>query len=361
MSSRPSKKSASTTRFEARQSPGTGTLVVERCVSVSPKCIDRYHAFPTLIKTDDTAWLACRSGVVDTSKPHGDNGCIRLFSAPLDDPLDWHEYEFTFDCRGPHGNELDAILSGPFDGSVFLATRDYGPGGNTPFLSMLTLDTLQRRPTLLRRVPLGRMLTEEIGLGACFGHIRRAENGDLLMPYYGVLKGGRVPSPVLLASTDFGQSWHIRAVLANSDVVGAYLNEFSIFRRSNRTWAAVVRTNQPPHPLYTATSQDDGITWSPLTETGLFGHAPMLESGRGGGAMLLYRDLAKKQPGIGIAEERGDNTWHFVGSIKSYTGGLYDGGYGDLITLGAGRYLAAGYFSDEDGSPWVDTFLLTLA
>ena len=252
------------------------------------------------------------------------------------------------------GNELDAILSAPEPELVFLATRDFEwKKRNDVYLSMGKTPVLKRR-TLFTEI------SDQYAI--CFGHIRKSSSGDLLMPGYCGFKNEPMGTPILLVSTDRGRTWAFRSKVASSTNVGSRLTEYSLGHLGASDWTVLIRNETPPFHLYRSQSHDDGRSWAFPEKTGLFGHAPMiLDSEAAGGHLVIYRDLSEPEPGvaIGISLDQGVS-WKRIDRLASYTGSIYDGGYGDLVQIEDNRYLSVYYLCDEDASPWIEGCIFSL-
>jgi hypothetical protein len=314
-----------------------------------------YSAFPTLIRQQMRLWMACRSGAVSGRQAHGVAGKVLLFSADAATPDNWSPQGTLF-MPAPDGcgNELDAILSAPCPDLFFLATRDYEyKKRNDVYLSTGSTPDFRHR----------RLLTEiSDHYAICFGHVRRTVGGDFLMPGYCGFSDEPSGTPVLLVSENQGGTWSLRAKVASSTKVGTRLTEYSLGHLGGSNWMALIRNETPPFPLFWTESHDDGRTWGKARKTTLCGHAPMiLDVEGGGGHLVLYRDLAESEPGvgIGISLDRGAS-WQRIGRLAAYTGSIYDGGYGDLVHLADDRYLAVYYLCDEDGSPWIEGSIFSI-
>ena len=324
-------------------------LKIEHRFSILEKEKGHYHSFPTLVRQQDQLWMACRSGLVSGCQVHGVDGKVLLYSADVTRPDRWISHGPLFE-PSPDGtrNELDAILSAPEQGSIFLVTRDYEwKKRNDVYLSM------GRTPVLTNRTLLTD-ISEQYAI--CFGHIRKTVGGDLLMPGYCGFSDEPVGAPVLLVSGDRGETWAFRSKVASSTAAGTRLTEYSLGYLGNTSWAALIRNETQPFNLYRTESLDDGRSWSNPKKTEFCGHAPMiLDSESGHGHLVIYRDLSGSEPGvaIGLSMNKG-LSWKQAGRLTSYRGSIYDGGYGDLVQLEENCYLAVYYLCDEDNSPWIE-------
>lgn len=220
--------------------------VHERFIVV-PKEPGSYHSFPTLIRSGETLWMACRSAKVDQHQIHGFDGIARLFCADVTEPTFWQDCGVIFQLGNDSSNEIDAILSGSLGKHIFLATRDYDRSRkSTTFFSRWNLKDFKKSHSEIRlsgRKPLTQLSDTEI---TCFGHIQETTTGRLLMPGYGLLVADEKPSPLLLASDDGGESWTLLSVLACSDEEDTLLTEFSLGNIEDRKWLALVRNETPP-------------------------------------------------------------------------------------------------------------------
>jgi len=328
---------------------------LEQQFVIVEKQVGRYHAFPTLAQTDGIIWLACRSGNVAKRQCHGGEGSVRLFEASAAEVDCWRDKGTLF-SPSPEGscNELDAIISAPTAELAFLATRDfeYGRRNNTFFSRCSGFPCTER-------VPLAEIADRAL---ICFGHIRRTADETLLMSGYAGTENEPQAAPYLLASTDQGQSWQLRAKVASSESAGTRLTEYSLGHLGDVRWITLIRSETPPYFLHRSESMDDGRSWSAPQPTDLKGHAPMLiEIKPSGNLLVLYRDLSRKAPDVGIGfSDDGGKTWHRIGSLASYKGSIYDGGYGDLIQLEGNRFLAVYYLCDQDASPWIEGAIFTI-
>jgi len=330
-------------------------LKIENRFNILGKEKGYYHSFPTLVRQQKQLWLACRSGSVSGSQAHGVDGKVLLYSAEVTRPDRWISHGSLFEPSpdGTH-NELDAILSAPEADLVFLATRDYEwRKRNDVYLSR------GRTPVLTRRTLLTEISDQ---FAICFGHIRKTVDADLLMPGYCGFGDEPSGTPVLLVSDNHGRTWTLRSKVASSAKTDTRLTEYSLGYLGDTSWTALVRNETPPFNLYRTQSIDDGRTWNDPEKTELYGHAPMiLDCESGHGHLVLYRDLGETDPGVAIGLSRDNGvTWERAGRIVTYTGSIYDGGYGDLVPLEKNHYLAVYYLCDEDASPWIEGCIFSI-
>lgn len=252
------------------------------------------------------------------------------------------------------GNRSLSRLPDAYSELIFLATRDYEyKRRNDVYLS------IGRSPILTQRTLLT-TISDQYAI--CFGHIRGAANGDLLMPGYCGFNDEPVGTPVVLVSEDRGKTWKFRGKVASSTDVGTRLTEYSLGYLGKKRWFTLIRNETPPFHLYHSETNDDGRTWSFPEKTELYGHAPMiLDLAHVHGHLVLYRDLSEPEPGVGIGRSLDNGvSWERIGRLVSYKGSVYDGGYGDLMQLDAKRFLAVYYLCDKDNSPWIEGCIFSI-
>ncbi|MDH5545520.1 MAG: glycoside hydrolase [Gammaproteobacteria bacterium] len=341
-------------------------MKVERQFSIEPKKSGRYSAFPTLICHGDRIWMACRQGVTPSKTPHGDGGKIYFYFGDGGTENRWQRVPVFFNQTHTLPNDLDAILSGPFDGQCVLVSRHYRNNQeNVPYISIFDASRLDeathgKSPLILNRRPINSLIDRRNGgvlVAAVYGHVRLIDTGEWLMSSYATVEGDIMHSPVILGSQDRGNSWYIKSVIVHSDALKKYLNENTFVQMSNGKWIAVIRAEAKPNPLYFAISESGMTDWLPVQETGLHGHSPVLIKG-GDRPVLLYRDLDNHQPAISAAEYC-DGVWKRICVLAEYEN-LYNGGYADALIAPDGKLFSAAYMDDDEAFPWIEGFRFEL-
>ncbi len=318
-----------------------------------PKKTGCYYSFPTLAAVAGELLMAVRVATVDEEEPHGRAGGVTLYKAPLENLEQWQPV--SFDSATGERWEIDAILS-TVDDQLYLQSRHYRHDlYNEVFFSRLSRGAM---PQSWREVDRRALSSLQPCLSASYGHLVRAADGALLLPAYGGLSESGLTSPLLFHSYDDGANWQLRSVIANSDSLGRYLNEYSMHPLGGKQWLALIRDNHKPSILWQTRSDDDGFSWGELTDSGLRGHAPML-CAVAGGVVAIYRELSISTPGIGFAYKTEDSDqWVNAAINRDYSGALYNGGYGDVVALADNRLFAAYYVADGDQSPWIEGAVL---
>ena len=223
------------------------SIHIENRFPIVEKEMRVYNAFPTIVRIDNKVILAYRSGrTTNDGTVHGCNGKVMLTAADIDCLHTWETSIQLF--QG--GNELDAILSGPFDGKVFLGTRVFTKGkGGDAFLSCISVEELSDFSKLhdIQRKSF-RLIADRFI--ACYGHIQSTSSGRLLMPGYGkAFESAKIHSPLLLASDDGGITWRWYTKLFVSEHGAAALSEFSMNGLKNSCWEALIRDETQPFYL----------------------------------------------------------------------------------------------------------------
>lgn len=180
---------------------------------------------------------------------------------------------------------------------------------------------------------------------ATFGRIVELTDGTLLLPGYGKDIDKTKTASILLQSTDKGDNWTLRSIIAidNTDTIS--YNETSVLALSNQNLIATARSTDAGANLYKMASTDGGHTWSaPVV---LFdGVSPDLIHLNNGNILLCLGDRTLPDNGIRchISQDNG-STWH--GSIMVYTANPADSvsdiGYPSVVQLSDGNMFSSLY------------------
>ena len=190
------------------------------------------------------------------------------------------------------------------------------------------------------------------------GKIIQLDNGDLLAPMYGNLRGDdNVYRAMLMHSTDEGQSWQYRSTMGYSatdpnpelhpsgDWAYCGFPEPSITLLANGQLLAMMRTQgkaeedpQPPlyRPMYVAWSDDLGLTWTEPEPTSphLLNVWPTLQTLDNGVVAVAYG-----RPGVNVAFSTDNgHTWSDIETFSTLptTPGQPGSitGYADMVKVG---------------------------
>jgi predicted neuraminidase len=119
---------------------------------------------------------------------------------------------------------------------------------------------------------------------------------------------------IMAVSDDAGESWR-----ASEPLIGFGNIQPSLVRKNDGTLVAFMRENGPRRRIRTSTSQDDGMTWSPVTESSLPNpgagiEALRLQSGRWA---IVYNDTisGRNSLAISLSDDEG-HTWPLTRHIE---------------------------------------------
>jgi hypothetical protein len=195
------------------------------------------------------------------------------------------------------------------------------------------------------------------------GNVVELPNGDLLMPAYNKLGLGELSSAHLFRSTDNGESWEDYSIIAPPHPTKNFL-EPNIFRTQSGRLVALLRTQtdysipgvrfeDTYQNVHTTVSEDDGKTWSPVTEIPNFwgsnpSHMLQLKSGK----VLVTYGYRREPFGIRARLCNAELTdlseaEEIILRADSATGDL---GYTNAIQLDNGDILIIYYMTEADGT-----------
>lgn len=307
-------------------------------IIVSEKEQGKYKAFPTIVKVQGEYIVAFREGFEDPNQPHGRNGRVKFLKSK--DLNKWKEIQLDF-CD----NELDAIISGPFNNYLFLVTRSFEyRKRNDVYISKFKIGELPQERKLLR--------FEEIAF-TCFGHITK-DKDELVMTAYGHVKG--VQTPIIFSSQDWGETWEYKSSITPKGFK-PILNETTYVYYQNK-YFAMMRSHEKPYYLYYSSSENL-INWTNPVKSSIKGHAPMLKTLKNGKVAMVFRDLNDHKPGIGLAITDDFVNWNKI-VLTQYNGGLYEGGYADFYEFEENKLFIVYYIADEDNWPWIEATIVDI-
>lgn len=193
---------------------------------------------------------------------------------------------------------------------------------------------------------------------ASHGPVVEVTGGELLLPLYGVLPGGKGNSATVVRSTDGGRSWSkdTESVIAENGVddttaIGFYEPVLAVLPGADRV-VAFVRSNEA-RVGYLAHSSDAGRTWTPAKRTKIPASSHHLLRIGGDSLLLTYGDISRtRSAGRPTAARIIPNAWldwdHQSGVSADIL--LYDASVNgprptddqanpSSVVVGAGRYL----------------------
>ena len=328
---------------------------------VLPKRKDRYLSFPGMVQLPGgEIVLAYRDGrAMPGTRSHGTEGDLVLmrFSGGR-----WSEPEVLY-C---HEGDVEEMGCGDLtrlrDGTILLWSRQWDDAQRRTHEVSLARSTdggrtfEPRRPVRLAIFPNG---------WAPYGKVIELPGGALVQGAYGVRRAGERSSAACLVSDDGGESWSLRAWIAQG-AGGRGLNYYEpfIYALPDGTLYALLRTNGTFHATR---SPDEGCAWSPPEPAfrGMACAGLVLSSGA---LLVAYRGIHEAHPDRNTenvtkregrlycfrVSDDGGATWGPEGVIDDGTAwqiGSY--GMGDAVELADGCVRVVYYTSDADQAPWL--------
>ncbi len=178
------------------------------------------------------------------------------------------------------------------------------------------------------------------------GELLLADDGNWLLPVHGADCVGDTTYSTLAASTDEGQTWSRRAVIAAAEGTNFY--ETDLIRLEDGRLLGVIRTDDSPFETFQAYSSDDGHSWTDPQSTGFRGPTPRLFRLRSGALLCAYRDRDPERPGVSYSmSENGSQEWRFAGRL--YESIDWNCGYPDMVRLPSDEIFCVFYTAYRDG------------
>ncbi len=145
-----------------------------------------------------------------------------------------------------------------------------------------------------------------------------------------VLPSGRILLPlytdtfsisIMAVSDDDGETWY-----ASKPLLGFGAIQPAVLRRDSGELVAYMRDNGPEQRVKTASSQDDGLTWGPVTSTDLLNPGSGLDGVRlaNGHWLLVYNDAAegRNRLAVSISEDEG-KSWRWTRRLEDEPEGSF--------------------------------------
>ena len=179
------------------------------------------------------------------------------------------------------------------------------------------------------------------------------DDGVICFPAYGAKTADAPDSSWLLRSPDYGATWDLIEVATHPDGK-THLNEPAILSLRSGRLLVVMRTGGGRDHLWQAISDDKGVTWHSLRDTGVKGHPPdllQLQDGR----VLLTCGFRHLPYGIRAAVSSDDGeTWQTdsIWTLRDDGGGA-DLGYPHSTQLKDGTIVTVYYYHERGGMQYI--------
>ncbi len=142
-------------------------------------------------------------------------------------------------------------------------------------------------------------------------------SGRILLPLY----SDTFSISIMAISDDGGRTWY-----ASEPLIGFGNIQPTVLRRSDGTLVAYMRENGPRDRIRVAESHDDGLTWSPVSETSLPNPGSGLDGVRlaNGNWVLVYNDTTsgRNSLAISLSDDEG-RSWRWTRHLERHPSGRY--------------------------------------
>ena len=180
------------------------------------------------------------------------------------------------------------------------------------------------------------------------GYMNVLTDGRWMIPAYGSDSLTGQTFPCVGFSSDEGETWRGRSVIAKSRE-GLTFYEPAVIRLRDGRYLAIIRTMEPPYTSYQSYSVDEGETWSVPTPVSFRGQTPFLFELKPGVIICTYRDMTPDHFGVAASVTYDEGvTWNYEGHI--YEGTDWNCGYPSVVRLQDKQLLCVYYTCYEDGN-----------
>lgn len=182
------------------------------------------------------------------------------------------------------------------------------------------------------------------------GPVEQLADGDLLYPVYvGVSGDGGRERAFAVASSDGGRTWSFRGLVAEDPTNEVGFNELTFHQCPSGKVVAFIRSAGADGWLFTATSKDNGRTWTDPVKEDCWGH-PFVAASMPSGNVLLCYGYRREPCGIRarLLGPECDNIADSPELVLRDDGVTFDLGYPDLTILPDGRAFIVYYMNSKD-------------
>lgn len=320
------------------------SLTISAPWRVSPP--GRRHWFPRLFTLADGSLWQFDSTVDDAIEAiRQEQGSSWRHS--LDGGRTWHEFAtprhegYPVTLADGHVRSFSYILWQRADGQVYGLASDWLPGATgwsepQPFL--VNIPSTAQRPNGVSGMVLDRTVLRE-------------PDGTLLATLYGHLAGQEKYNCMLVRSQDEGRTWAFASTIAYAaEIPGEGFCEPVLARVADGSLLVVMRTGggyERQYPLYQSRSLDNGQSWSPPENLGVYSVDPDLCLLSNGWLVCSYG-----RPTLEVMVSSDGSGYRWSQPMTVFTGNSTC--YSGLREVAPGQLLLV-YDSNSAGSPWQAT------
>jgi hypothetical protein len=207
-------------------------------------------------------------------------------------------------------------------------------------------------------VPGGTAMTGEPGVlawSAAHGAAAELAGGDLLLPLYGRLPGGKWQQATVVRSTDGGRTWPADSEVLLAAAEGVHCQEPTLTVLDGQV-IALIRTTAGV--AWLARSTDGGRSWSDPQPTDMPASSHHALAVSGGAVLVTYGDLSERfsplRETVGRLVREPAGTWDGYGDVQLYDSGHADQANPSSVEVAPGRFLTVGF--DVPGAAVVGVF-----
>ncbi len=206
-------------------------------------------------------------------------------------------------------------------------------------------------------------LSDQFGPGCGFrGRMVELYDGRVLFAVWGRQRPpAKAATSVLVLSTDRGETWETVSNIADDPTAEIGFNETTLLRTLRGDLVAFLRTSGADGQIFTARSNDNGLTWSAPTDEGVYGFPQDALQLSGGEVLLTYG--CRREPYGTRARLLGPNCEDIAGAEEAIIRG--DGhsgatGYPMAAEIEEDLVLVVYYHNTGGENPWIGGTLLEI-
>ena len=182
-------------------------------------------------------------------------------------------------------------------------------------------------------------------------------NGDVLAFSYGENTGDTLNSVSQCRSTDGGQTWTDEGVIFSGPSLSKHMQEPQVVCLDDGSLLALLRSDTGTKTHHTATSTDNGATWSTPAAAFVGTGRPSVHQAPDGTVLVMYRSNTAPQPSLLRASTDNGATW---GDAEDFTGSTLKFEYGAFMPLASGA-TGAVYALEQTANVDSDIYYVELA